>query len=141
MEQENEQTAPEGQNKAGGRRRKSLFVAFLLWFFLGIIAAHKIYLRKYREAAMLLLAYFLIPLAAVMAVVFGLMLWGIEIVPPSLGPEEMAALVRDPKFLAVTGVALLALTAVWIWDFTVLMRQVREYNQKLKEDTSQPEGE
>ena len=52
----------------------------------------------------------------------------------------MAALVRDPKFLAVTGVALLALTAVWIWDFTVLMRQVREYNQKREEDTSQPEG-
>ena len=140
MEQENEQTAPEGRDKAGGRREKSPFVAFLLWFFFGIIAAHKIYLRKYREGAMLLLAYFLFPLAVVMAVVFGLMLWGIEIAPPSLGSEEMAALVRAPKFLAVTGVALLALAAVWIWDFTVLMRQVREYNQKREEDTSPPEG-
>ncbi len=112
-------------------KRKSLFVAFLLWFFLGIFAAHKLYLGRRREATLLLLAYFLLPLAAAVAALLAMQLLGIVLVPPDLKPEEVQALIRSRPFLAMTGLVLAVLCVIWIWDFRVLLRQVREHNARI----------
>lgn len=110
------------------RKRKSFFIAFLLWFFFAFLAAHKLYLGLYREAVRLILLYFFLPLGIVVPTILALHLLGFRLVPEELRPGDIEALLRSPAFRAVAGLVLAVLTAVWIWDFRVLLRQVREHN-------------
>ncbi|MBI2132712.1 MAG: NINE protein, partial [Candidatus Tectomicrobia bacterium] len=111
------------------RKRKSFFIAFLLWFFFAFLAAHKLYLGLYREAVRLILLYFFLPLGAVVGTILLLHAFGVRLVPAEPRPGDVQALIRSPAFAALTGVVLAVLTAIWIWDFRVLMRQVREHNE------------
>ena len=54
---------------------------------------------------------------------------GIEL-PRIAGPENLPALIRDTRFIALAGAALIVLAAVWIWDLKALIREVREYNAR-----------
>src|SRR3989338_179904 len=110
-------------------KRKSFFIAFLLWFFFGFIAAHKLYLGLYREAVRLILLYFLLPMGVVVPAILVLHLLGYRLAPEELRAGDIEALLKSPAFAALTGVVLAVLTAIWIWDFRVLMRQVREHNE------------
>lgn len=114
------------------KRRKSLLVAFLLWFFFGIVAAHKIYLGRSREGVKLVLAYFFIPLGTVVIALLLLHALGVRLVPEQLRPEDIQALARSRPFALLTGLVLAVLTVIWIWDFRVLLRQVREHNEAVR---------
>lgn len=41
---------------------KSKFIAYLLWFFLGIFSAHRFYLKKYNSAVLFLVTFQLLGL-------------------------------------------------------------------------------
>ena len=116
------------------RKRKSFFIAFLLWFFFGFIAAHKLYLGRYKEAVRLILLYFFLPLGMVVPAILVLHLLGVRLVPEELRAEDIEALLKSPAFAAVSGLVLTVLTAVWIWDFRVLLRQVREHNEAVERE-------
>ncbi|MBI3128399.1 MAG: TM2 domain-containing protein [Candidatus Tectomicrobia bacterium] len=118
-----------GETAPRPRKRKSLFVAFLLWFFLGIVAAHKIYLGRGREGVKLLLAYFFIPLGAAAAAIIVLHAFGVRLVAGPLRPEDLQALARSRPFALLAALVTAVLTVIWIWDFRVLVRQVREHNE------------
>ena len=125
------------------RKRKSLLVAFLLWFFLGVVAAHKLYLGRGREGVKLLLAYFFIPLGAVAAAILILQAFGVRLVSGPLRPEDLQALARSRPFALLAGLVTTVLTAIWIWDFRVLVRQVREHNEAVEreEDKERASGD
>jgi len=127
-------TPPAAPEDAAGEpaREKSFAVAFLWWFFLGFVAAHKFYLGRKREGVLLILAYFFLPLAVVAAAVVGMRAFGVSLGPSRVSPEDFAALSRDAKVIALAALALIVLAAVWIWDFAVLRRQVREHNERLR---------
>ncbi len=110
------------------RRKKSMLIAFLLWFFLGFLAAHKIYLGKVREALRLILLYFFLPLLTVMAAILILQNLGMLNIPANVRPEDLPALLRDPAFITIASTAFIVLAGVWFWDLTVLIREVREHN-------------
>ncbi len=116
-------------------RKKSMAVALVLWFFLHFLGAHKFYLGKGREARRLILLYFLAPLAAVVCLILVMQIFlGIEL-PRIAGPENLPALIRDTRFIALAGAALIVLAAVWIWDLKALIREVREYNARAEADS------
>ncbi len=111
-------------------RKKSMLIAFLLWFFLGFLAAHKIYLGKVREALRLILLYFFVPLLSVMASILILKSMGMLNFPEDPGPADLPALLQDPAFIAIAATAFIVLTVVWVWDLTVLIKEVREHNER-----------
>lgn len=112
------------------RRKKSMIIAFLLWFFLGFLAAHKIYLGKIREALRLILLYFFVPLLSVVASIFILKSMGMLNFPEDMGPADLPALLQDPAFIAMAATAFIVLAVVWVWDLTVLIKEVREHNER-----------
>lgn len=111
-------------------RKKSMLIAFLLWFFLGFLAAHKIYLGKVREALRLILLYFFVPLLSVVASILVLKSLGMLNFPKDLGPATLPALLQDPAFIAMASAAFIVLAVIWVWDLTVLIREVREHNER-----------
>lgn len=118
-------------------RKKSMHIALLLWFFLGFLAAHKIYLGKIREALRLILLYFFAPLLSVVASIFILQSLGMLNFPGGLGPDDLPALLRDPAFIAMAATVFIVLAVVWVWDLTVLIREVREHNERAAKWPSQ----
>ena len=110
------------------RKRKSLAIAFLLWFFFCFLAAHKFYLGRYREGRRLILLYFFLPLGAVVGTILVLHAFGVRLMPKELRPGDLQALAQSPAFAALSWVVFAVLTPIWIWDFRVLLRQVREHN-------------
>lgn len=102
--------------------------AVILWFFLGFLAAHQFYLGRTREGIRLVLLYFFAPLIAVIVVVVGMQLMGIRLLPPMTSPDDIAAITKDVKVLALSAFVFLVLAGVWIWDLKRLIRQVRVHN-------------
>ena len=127
--------------RRGSRRRKSMTLALLLWFFFGVFAAHKFYLGRIREGFLLLLAYFLLPAAVAAAAVFAATLLGVRIAPPDLSPEAIEAFMGSGIFLGIFGAVLAVLIVLWIWDFRVLRRQVRAHNAGVEAEASGGERE
>ena len=111
-------------------KKKSMAVAVLLWFFLGFLAAHKFYLGRVREGLRLILLYFFAPLIVVIAVIFGMRLFGVTLLPPDVRPEDILALAQDAKFLFLTGIIFLVLAGIWLWDLKNLIWQVRMHNTR-----------
>ncbi len=111
-------------------KKRSMAVAVLLWFFFGFLAAHKFYLGRTREGLRLILLYFFAPLIMVIAVIFGMRLFGITLLPPDVRPEDILALAQDAKFLFLTGVVFLVLAGIWLWDLKNLIWQVRAHNAR-----------
>ncbi len=112
-------------------RKKSMAVAVLLWFFIGFLAAHKIYLGKTRQGLWLILLYFFVPLIVVTTAIIGMSLFGVELVPPDARPEDMITLLQDANFLRLASMAMLILAGIWLWDLIHLIRQVRAHNTRV----------
>ena len=119
-------------------RRKSMTIAFLLWFFLGFLAAHKIYLGRVREALRLILIYFFVPLVSVVAAILILQYFGGLEFLSNMRPEDLPALLKDPAFIALASTAFIVLGGVWLWDLAVLIRQVREHNARVEAEIPAP---
>jgi len=111
-------------------RKKSMLIALLLWFFLGFLSAHKIYLGKVREALRLILLYFFLPLLSVVVVIFILKILGMLNFQENPGPADLPAVLQDPAFIAMAATAFIVLTVLWVWDLTVLIKEVREHNER-----------
>lgn len=111
-------------------KKRSMAVAVLLWFFFGFLAAHKFYLGRTREGLRLILLYFFAPLIMVIAVIFGMRLFGITLLPPDVRPEDILALAQDAKFLFLAGIVFLVLAGIWLWDLKNLIWQVRAHNAR-----------
>ncbi|MBT3350526.1 MAG: NINE protein [Nitrospinaceae bacterium] len=121
-------------------RKKSMPIALLLWFFLGFLAAHKIYLGKVQEAIRLILLYFFVPLLSVVASILILKSFGMLNFPKKLGPADLPALIQDPAFIAMAATAFIVLAAIWVWDLIILIKEVREHNERAAAESSVPIG-
>ena len=79
--------------------------------------------------------YFFAPLTVIIAVIFGMRLFGTTLLQPDLSPEEVLALARSAKFLFLSGIVFLVLAGIWFWDLKNLIWQVRAHNTRAGAET------
>ena len=98
------------------RRRKSVILAYALWFFLSFLGAHKFYLGKVGQG----LLYVLGPTTAAVVVAVG-----------AVAAEERST--KAGEVLALLGVAgILAFVIWWILDLFTLHRQTESVNERIE---------
>lgn len=120
--------------------KKSKLVAYLLWFFLGVFAAHRFYLRQYRSAAMQLSLWIAALVLYFMALkpLFELAAANPEAAtgdPETLAqnPAVQAAaeqVFTSPMFYGCVAVGAVA-TIWWIVDAFLIPGLVRRHNDEL----------
>ena len=97
-------------------RKKSVFIAYLLWIFLSYLAAHKFYLGKIKEG----LIYLVGPVLIVLAILLSALVYG-------SGREEIGIFIFALGFFG--GIIYIVW---WFIDLFTLHSQVRKVNEKIQ---------
>lgn len=112
-------------------RRRSTAVAYLLWFFLGLVGAHRFYAGETRSAVAMLLMQLLGGLSMVAGVLRSGTMMTMD--GPGIG-SVYATLAPDSETDLLIGLGSLLMGLVWFWwiiDLFLVPTLVRRYNLHL----------